>query len=243
MIRYAAWLSAVAISAWGANFCPSEPQKDGEIVTHNEFSYINTKGNTDTTSLAFEGAAKTILSKNVFRAHADAYRSTNSGVVSKNKWSTELNYDYQFDEIYSVNYLNGYKKDQFSGFDYQLYSGPGIGAKIIDCSEHKLDVQANMLYAQDKPVALAARNYFSSKLGGIYKWQILSNLKFIEEATYRINLEERGKYFLYSKTGIENKINGNVSMGISYKIDYANTPPHPSFKTDRIFLASLIIDY
>lgn len=45
------------------------------IITHSEFSYINTKGNTNTTSLAFEGAIKKKWNKNAFRLHADMYRS------------------------------------------------------------------------------------------------------------------------------------------------------------------------
>lgn len=242
MIRSFTSIMILTAVGWGANVCPS-PEKDGEIVTHSELSYINTKGNTDTTSLAFEGNAKTTLEKHVFRAHADAYRSTNKGSVSKNKWSSELNYDYQWDEVYSLNYMVGYKQDSFSGYDYQAYTGPGVGAKVIDCSEHKLDLQANLLYAQDKPSELPSNSYFSSKMGGIYKWQIQETLKLIQEATYRVNLEETRNYFLYSKTGIENKINSSLSMGVSYKIDYVNTPPPPSVSTDRTFLVSLIIDY
>ncbi|MBD3810196.1 MAG: DUF481 domain-containing protein [Sulfuricurvum sp.] len=213
------------------------------IITHSEFSYINTKGNTNTTSLAFEGSAKKQWDEHVFRLHADMYKSTDSGKTSKDKWSSEFNYDYQIYPRASINYLIGYKEDRFSGFDYQLYTGPGMGVKAIDSTSHKLDLQANILYGQDKPEKLPSDSYFSSKLGVIYHWQIQENLKFIQEATYRINLEQTERYFFYGKTAIETKINSSLSMGISYKIDYVNTPPPPSLRTDRTFLASLIIDY
>ncbi|MDD2781832.1 DUF481 domain-containing protein [Sulfuricurvum sp.] len=213
------------------------------IITHSEFSYINTKGNTNTTSLAFEGAAKKQWDKNIFRLNANMYKSTDSGKTSKDKWSSEFNYDYQICPRTSLNYLIGYKEDRFSGFDYQFYSGPGMGVKVIDSPAHNLDVQANILYGEDKPEYLPRDSYFSSKLGAIYHWQIQENLKFIQEATYRINLEDTQQNFFYSKTAIENKINSTLSMGVSYKIDYVNTPPPPSVRTDRTFLVSLIIDY
>jgi putative salt-induced outer membrane protein len=213
------------------------------IITHSEFSYINTKGNTNTTSLAFEGSAKKQWDQNIFRLHANMYKSTDNGKTSKDKWSSEFNYDYQICPRTSINYLIGYKEDRFSGFEYQFYSGPGMGIKAIDSINHKLDFQANILYGKDKPENLPSDGYFSSKLGANYRWQMLDNLKFIQEATYRVNLEDTEQNFFYSKTAIENKINSTLSMGVSYKIDYVNTPPPPSVKTDRTFLVSLIIDY
>lgn len=213
------------------------------IVTHSEFSYINTKGNTNTTSLAFEGSAKKQWNEHIFRLNANMYKSTDKGQTSKDKWSSELNYDYQICPRTSVNYLIGYKEDRFSGFEYQMYTGPGMGVKAIDSTGHKLDFQANILYGQDKPENLPSDSYFSSKFGMIYRWQIQDNLKFIQEATYRINLEKTHYNFFYSKSAIETKINSSLSMGVSYKIDYVNTPPPPSVRTDRTFLASLIIDY
>ncbi|MBD3799692.1 MAG: DUF481 domain-containing protein [Epsilonproteobacteria bacterium] len=217
--------------------------EETQIITRSEFSYINTKGNTNTTSLAFEGSAKKQWEKHVFRLHADMYKSTDSGKVSKDKWSSEFNYDYQICPRASINYLIGYKEDRFGGFDYQLYTGPGMGVKAIDSTDHKLDFQVNILYEQDKPDNLPTESYFSSKFGAIYHWQIQENLKFIQEATYRINLEEMRHNFFYSKSAIETKINSSLSIGISYKIDYANTPPPLSVHTDKTFLASLIIDY
>lgn len=234
MIRKGLALSFITLAAMA---------EETPIITHSEFSYINTKGNTNTTSLAFEGTAKKQWDQHIFRLNANMYKSTDSGKTSKDKWSSEFNYDYQICPRTSLNYLIGYKEDRFSGFEYQFYSGPGMGVKVIDSSTHKLDMQANILYGEDKPEHLPRDSYFSSKLGAIYHWQIQENLKFIQEATYRINLEKTQYNFFYSKSAVETKINSTLSMGVSYKIDYVNTPPPPSVKTDRTFLVSLIIDY
>jgi len=219
------------------------PEHNGDIVTHSEFSYIDTRGNSNAASLAFEGAAKTKWDDHVFRAHADAYNASSNGTTSKNKWSAEFNYDYQFDEVYSLNYMIGYRDDRFSGYDYQFYTGPGAGVKVIETKGHKLDFQANLLYDLDKPHNRESKEYLSSKLGAIYWWQIRDNVKFIQEATYRVKLDETQNYFLYSKSAIESKINSTLSMGASYKVDYTNTIPPPSVHTDRTLLVSLIIDY
>lgn len=216
---------------------------EGEIITHSEFSYINTKGNTNTTSLAFEGTIKEEWEHHRLRLRGDAYRSTANSLVSKDKWSAEVNYDFPLCSRVSMNYLTGYKDDRFSGFNYQFYTGPGMGIKIINDTDYKLDLQGNLLYDVDKPNDLPSYHYLSSKLGAIYNWKIQNNLKFIQEATFRMNLKETQYNFFYSKTAFENKINSSLSMGVSYKIDYVNTPPELSFRSDRTFLVSLIVDY
>lgn len=236
-------LLSLSSAVMGSNICPT-PEHNGDIASHSEFSYINTKGNSNVESLAFEGNAKSRWDLHIFRAHADAYRSTVNGAVSKSKWSTELNYDYQFDEIISTNYMIGYKEDRFSRFDYQFYTGPGLGWKVIDGTSEKLSLQGNLLFAEDKPQEQPVDDYFSSKIGAEYQWKIQDNLKFIQEATYRVNLEQPKYWFVYSKTAIESKINSTLSMGVSYKLDYVNTPPPSTLsRTDKTFMVSLIVDY
>jgi putative salt-induced outer membrane protein len=210
---------------------------------HAEFSYIDSKGNADVSSLAFEGKVELLRDLNIYRLNASVYQAQTDGVESKNKWMAEFNYDYQFDPYISLNYLVGYKVDRFSGFEYQGYTGPGLGLEFVDSDTHKLDFQGNILYSQDKPDAFVLEDYVSLKLGGIYEWKIEDNLKFSQEANYRMNLEKTQNYFIYSKSAVTVKINATVSMGVSYKIDYVNTPPPPSQRTDKTFLTSLIFDY
>lgn len=217
--------------------------EDTPLVTHAEFGYLNTKGNTNTTSLSFDGNAKKAWDANQFRLHADMYKSTDSGKTSKDKWSVELNYDRLLDETYSFNYVIGYKEDQFSGFDYQFYTGPGMNAKLINTTEHKLGIYGNILYAVDKPVVGDAYDYIGARVGGLYQWQIRDNLKFIQDLGYRTSLEDLDQFFINSKTAIEAKISDNFSMGIAYKIDYVNTPPAGFKDTDTALLASLIMDF
>jgi len=229
-------------SSLGAQECESESLEDG-MQAHAEFSYIDSQGNTNVSSLAFEGKAELMQDLNIYRLNASAYKAQTDDVESKNKWTAELNYDYQFDPYLSFNYLLGYKADRFSGFDYQWYTGPGVGLEFVDSDIHKLDFQGNILYSEDKPDFSIADSYISLKVGGIYEWKIQDNLKFSQEANYRVNLENPENYFIYSKTAVAVKINATVSMGVSYKIDYVNSPPPQSVQTDRTFLASLILDY
>jgi len=50
-------------------------------------------------------------------------------------------------------------------------------------------------------------------------------------------------YFAFSKTALSTKFSDIFSAGISYKVDYSNSPATGKEYTDRTFTANLIIDY
>ena len=177
MIRKALW-SVLCASALSAN--------DGKVVTHSEFSYINTKGNTDTTSLAFEGNAKTSVGVHVFRAHVDAYRSSDSGQTSKDKWSSELNYDYRLCPRVSLNYLAGYKQP------FQRVRLPALPDPVSP-----LDECAYPRFAGERPHGRTSpkpprRRLFSSKQGDLpleYRRTSNSSRKHVQDQSRRHPLQ------------------------------------------------------
>ena len=217
---------------------------ESELKTHTELSYVNTKGNSDTESFALEAKADKSADKHVFHVKAEAFYSKDGEIESKNKWLAELSYDYEFTERFAFNYLLGFKQDKFSSFDSQLYTGPGVKYKAVALEVHKLNFQANILYARDDfKVPDETEGYASWQAAFDYNWQILDNLKFTQEANYRSSFEDGENYFATSKTSIANKINSTLSLGLSYKVDYANSVATGIERTDRTFLTSLIIDY
>ena len=214
-----------------------------DFSTHSEFSYNNTKGNTNTSALVFDGNARQSWDIDDVRLHVDARRSTSNGDVLTDKWSSELDYDHKLDHKWSFNYLAGYRSDRFSGYHYQYYTGPGLGYDVIKNQEDTLNFQGNILYSVDKPDNDIEKSYASTKLGVLYTHQIYENLKFVEYANYRLNLQSTNHWFVYSKTGLESKINQVLSIGMNYKIDYVNLPPLAAKSMDRIFLITVIMDF
>ncbi len=217
---------------------------DDPLKTHTELSLVDSTGNTESTSFAFEFKANKNYGKHEWRGEANAYYTSENGDSTKNKWLIEVNYDYLFSDKLSFNYLAGYKVDKFSGFNYQFYTGPGLGYKWIESDAHKLFVQANALYSMDDVEGVDGTNdYFAAGAGLNYEWQILENLKFKQDFKIRAEVDDMDNYFFYSKTAIESKISDIFSMGVSYAIDHAGTPAEGKEATDRTLLASLIIDY
>jgi len=242
--------------------------KDDALVTHTELGYIETQGNTRTQTFNLDANLKKGWGRHIYQVSFDGQYASDKNVETKNKYSIELNYDYEFTDRFAFNYLVGFKKDRFSGYDYQAYTGPGAKYKAIKTENHNLSLDGNILFAQDDiedtqydasgavieypnaaetPVATTVNgpvnNYSSYRAKAVYSWSILDNLKFNQDLSYRAEFNDSDNYFVTSKTALNSKISNIFSAGLSYKIDYINMQANGKEYTDRTFTANLIIDY
>ena len=256
-------LSAVVASSL---VIAAEPnlKKDDALVTHTELGYIETQGNTETKTFNLEAKAKKGWEKHIFHLLFDGQYAEDKGIESKNKFFTELEYDYEFTDRFAFDYLVGYKEDKFSAFDSQFYTGPGAKYKAIMTKNHNLSLEGNILYSideimQERTLAGEVVNYpypsgsivskpsetddyaaFRAK--AVYGWQMLDNLKFDQELSYRSSFEDTDKYFVFSKSALSSKISDIFSAGISYKVDYVNEAGEKD-NTDTTLTFNLIMDY
>ena len=197
--------------------------EDTALISHAELGYVSTSGNTETETFAFDGNVKKGWGKQSILFKADAAYGKDGSIVSKKKAFGELSYDYLFTDVLAFNYVAGYKYDEFSGFDYQAYTGPGLKYKALTQETQTLDLIANILYSVDSIEATNKEDtYTSYKAEAIYMLEINKNLKFTQDLNYRAAFEDSAKYFVYSKSALTTKISDIVSAGISYKVDYTN---------------------
>ncbi len=217
--------------------------EEARYRTKTDLSYSNTQGNTKTTrfGLGFHGERK--RKKNTMTLDLDALQSSSNGIEDNNKWLAAFQYDRDIIKGLYFNYVISYGEDKFSGFDYQFYTGPGFGYKLLKRDAHTLSVRGNALYSKDS-IENGGTNEYAAWLAGFkYRWQILDKLSFTEDAHFKSQMDQFENYFVYSKSSIESRINSIFSLGMSYQVDYKNIPALGKERTDRVFLASLIINY
>ena len=218
--------------------------KKYEFKTHTEFGFIKTSGNTNTTTYNLDLNLKKNWDEHAFELSFDSQYADDNGIQTKNKYLTELEYDYKFPNKFSFNYLIGYKQDKFSGYDYQAYTGPGIKYKAIEEEKQNLSLEGNILYSEDElENPNSTRRYSSFRTKGVYEFQVFENLKFTQDLSYRSEIEDSKNYFVFSKTAFSSKIYDIFSFSISYKVDYVNTPPKDTGHSDKTLTANLIVDY
>ena len=257
-----------SILLFSATIVIADDVKQDKFITHAEFGYVNTQGNTNTNAFSLDTNIKKSWQKHLFELSFDGQYSSDNSIETKNKYLIELEYDYELGDKLAFDYLLGYKEDKFSSYQYQVYTGPGLKYKVIKTQEHDLNIEGNILYSQDEThdidydatgntiaypnpnnTAIAStlngktRSYTSYRTKAMYKWQILENLKFSQELSYRSEIEDSQNYFVFSKTAFTNKISDMFSAGINYKVDYVNLSGAGKENTDRTLTASLNVDF
>jgi len=227
-------------------------KKDDKLTASANLGFIQTSGNTETTTYSLDGNVKKGFDKHLFELSFDGqYASqTVDGVEeeTKNKYLVELEYDYEFTSRFAFGYLVGFKQDQYSGYDYQAYTGPGAKYKLIEGKVHNLSLQGNILYARDRydhgiTTDSAINEYSSLRVQGVYDWAISENLSFNQELTYRTDLEDNDQYFVNSTSALKSKISDKMTAGLSYKVDYANEVAMGIEHTDKTLSLTVGLDY
>lgn len=231
--------------------------EENVLKTHAELGYTNTAGNTVSQDLAGNLKMDYTLFSNGLRFVGNVLYSTNKDLdtdvtaTTKNRWDAELNYDYNFNDAWAFNYLVGGKGDKFSTYVYQAYTGPGAVWKAVKSDTNTLKFQGNLLWAWDEhrePYEAGSTDtmdsYAAYQLSLDYTLQFTETSKFIQYLMYRSEFQDASNYFGKSKTAVESKINGYLSLGVSYTVDYVNnTADNVRSHTDRVFLAALIADF
>jgi putative salt-induced outer membrane protein len=144
------------------------------------------------------------------------------------------------EKVYSYVGTN-YIKDQLSDYDYRLNIGPGIGYKFIDDEIQTLDIQGGLDYAFDKYNDNRKDEYIAPRTEIDYRYKFDENIEFKQMLNYLISIEDSEKYFMSSETSMGVRMTKNLSLGVSYRIDYVNKTEKEN--TDKKFLTSLIMDF
>lgn len=213
------------------------------IKTHAELGYVNSKGNSDTQTLTIDAKVKKDWDMHALSLAVDVEYASDNGADTKNKRFAELEYNYKLNKKLYLQYILGYKYDAFSGYDYNIYTGPGLKYLAIDEKEQELTFESNILYATDKKENKSAYNYASFRAKGFYSLQVLENLKFEETLTYRTDVSKVDNYYIFSKTALISKLTDIFSASLSYKVDYVNQAGADKEHTDRTLSANLIADF
>jgi len=244
-MKIIALLTALLVLSCSVGYAEEKKEESG-WKTHVEFSYVEASGNTDTESLAGKIEIKNEEEINRYFLKGNILYAKNNDQETSNKFLVEGRWERRFTEKI-FGFLNGnYLRDKFSGYEYRVSGGPGLGYEIIKTETHQLKGLVSGLYYYDR-FSKGTKNldsYATGKAAVHYLWQILDNLKFKENTDYLISFKDGDKYFINSETAIEVKIKGNVSLGVSYVVNYQNMLPSPELKhIDTTFITSLVMDF
>ncbi len=235
-----------ALCAVMTSVCFSEINtKHKKWKLHTELSFVKTTGNTDTDtiSIKFDTSREDYKNK-LFVKGSGLYAKTDQEETAA-RFDIKGRWERMFTTRFFSFLTTGFLTDKFSGYEYRINGGPGIGYYLLYTGREELKILSSVLFYKDREYLSPFKedSYTSAELEIFYKIYIRENLSFKSYLNYSISLNDKEKYFLTGDFSIEVSINSNISMGVGYQIYYQNKLPDPAVKRlDTTFLTSLIIN-
>ncbi len=214
-----------------------------------KFSYENTSGNTDTKTLSGNLESEKVAGADRYYIKGKVLYGSEANEEIKNKWSLGVRWERLFSNRIFGFLSSEYLRDRFSGYDYRVLIGPGLGYDIVKTNKHYLKGLFSSLYSYDdyditSKEGRKSDSYVSGKASIEYSWEIFEYLKLRQIADYSLSFKYADKYFIDSETSLEVKINEYLAFGISYIINYQNQLPlYSNEHTDLAFTSSLILEF
>ncbi|MAD44555.1 MAG: hypothetical protein CMH98_06075 [Oceanospirillaceae bacterium] len=206
-----------------------------------ELGYINTSGNTDTTSL---NARFGVIHKGehwdtTFKA--DALTSKEDTETSKEKYTASLQFDRNFTEHHYLALLGEYEDDRFNGYEYQSLVSAGYGYRAINEEAMQLDLEAGPGYRYDRlNEGGETEEETILRLALSYFWEINDGVEFIQDVSVDTGSDNT---IWKSETGLKSQINGSLATKLTYKLKHTQEVPEDSENTDREFGVTLVYSF
>lgn len=194
-------------------------------------------GNSDNAGvgLAFEAERAAGDFTHKLTGYADIGRA--NGVLNQKRWGAAYKLDYNFsDRSYSYGRL-AYDEDEFSGFDYRLFAGAGLG-HFLSKSERltwKLEGGPGFQYSpvdDTREVQQELALYAASETD----WTIRDGWVFEQDVTVTWTDPTTT---ITSVTALTTALTDAIATGVSFNYRYETNPPPDRVNTDTVLRANL----
>ena len=113
--------------------------------------------------------------------------------------------------------------DEIKDLSYRMKTGPGLGYYFVDTQDMTADVSSGPLYVREKKVGVAS-GYLAWRFAQGVDWQITDTFRWWVLTEADVDTTDTSAYIIAFKTGVESKINNNLSLLVAVKDSYDSRP-------------------
>jgi len=229
-------LVLVAASVAFAGFAQAEEWKGNA-----ELGFVQTGGNTDTSSLNLKG--KGIRDGDEWRttAEASALQSKDTGTTTSEKYNFSIQEDWKIMESGYLFARFSYEQDKFGGYNSRMSETIGYGFDILKEDAMTWNAELGGGVRQSEDVAGVKTSDSIVRASTVFNWKISDTTAFSQ--TLSTEGSSKGGYTTKSETALTNQVAGNLSSKISYSVANNSKAPAGTKASDTVLAASLVYSY
>jgi putative salt-induced outer membrane protein len=240
-ILFSAVIFLAAVSAAGAQ---ELSKTDTGWSDQAEFSYVETSGNTDTTSFAgrnlltYRHAPGTAGSWKIGGLHSEE-----GGRTTAERFETEFRFDWRYTKRIYGYVLAGWSKDRFAGIDHRYYAGSGAGYRLLDGPRHFLAAEAGFNLTREDYINGEGNDFLTGRAFTKYEYAITEKNRFSQSLEFLYDFSDPSHFRVNSETALVASLTDIFSLKAGYAVRYDNEPiPAGLEKTDTILSMTLVVN-
>lgn len=205
-----------------------------------ELGFVQTGGNTDTSSLNVKGKAVNDAEQWRTTAEASALQSKDTGATTSEKYNLSIQEDWKG---LSVGYLFArlaYEQDKFGGYNARTSETVGYGFDILQSEDKQWNAELGAGARQTEDTLGVKTSDTVLRASTVFNWKISAVATFSQELKTEGGQEG---YITNSVTALTNQVAGNLSSKISYSVQNNSKAPVGTKASDTILAASLVFSY
>ena len=204
-------------------------------------SAVMSSGNSENAAVgvAFDAARTTGRFVHNLSGYFDLGRS--EGLTNQKRWGGAYQLDYKISDPTYAYARVSFDEDEFSGFDYRLFAGAGLGHFLSDTERLKWKIEGGPGFRYS-PIddTTEIDQEFAVYGASETDWQIRDGLLF--EQDFNVTWTSPTTTF-QSITSLTTELYEGLATGISFELRYETDPPFGRENTDTIARASLVYSY
>ena len=205
-----------------------------------ELGALHATGNSTDTGITATLALKRIGIdwRHKLRARADYQRS--DGETKREQFL--LAYEPSFDlgkRAFAYGLAQG-ERDRIQGYSARYSLSGGFGYRLFDGDDLKLEVKAGPAWRKSRLIGEADESSLAGLAALDFDWRFAKGLSLSQVASAYV---ETGNDTYTSLTGLNAKVNGRLSVRLSYQVEYDTAPPDDAAKTDTLSRVTLVYDF
>jgi putative salt-induced outer membrane protein len=177
--------------------------------------------------------------RHIFDAEADFAQDNGRRTRQRFEAGAETNYDIS-ERAYALGFVD-FEHNRFSGFDYRISEGAGLGYRIVDTDRLFLSVEAGPGARHSRIKSTGTlQTELVGRISGEFSWQITDSTEFTQSLAALIGQETTS---LSSRSALSIAINDSWKARLGYRVDHETNPPAGAKSTDTRTDVSLVYEF
>lgn len=209
-----------------------------------ELSYVQTSGNSKTSTIAAKNLFNKDWEKAALELAAGGLGTKSKGSVTAEQYNASekvslklAGKNYAFEKL-------AWDKNRFAGIQDRWDLALGVGRNVLDTADDKLSAEAGGGYIWEDRLPGAKNQSFGTYRGYAKYIRTLSpSANASQDLEYLGNLKDAKGYRMNAETALVTSISTHFSLKASYLWKYANAPGAGFKKTDTMTSVAIIVNY